>query len=155
MERDLLTALFDTTRPNVLELSRRLGVARNTVQARLDRLHADGVVAGYGPAVRVAGLGYGVLAFVTLQIAQGTGEQVVTGLGAIPEVLEVHKITGPNDLLVRLATRSNEDLERVIEQILTLPGITRTSTNLALASPIEKLSVDAAGVAALTGEVRS
>src|SRR5690606_3626107 len=128
------------------------GVARNTVQARLDRLHADGVVAGYGPVVRVSGLGYGVLAFVTLQIAQGTGEQVVAGLGAIPEVLEVHKLTGPNDLLCRVATRSNEDLERVIEQILALPGITRTSTNLALASPIEKLTVDASAVAALLGD---
>lgn len=149
MSRALLTELFGTTRPNVLALSRRLGIARNTVQARLDRLHDDGVIAGYGPVVRPAGLGYGVLAFVTLQIAQGAGEQVVAGLGQIPEVLEVHKITGPNDLLCRLVTRSNEDLERVIERILALPGITRTSTNLALASPIEKLAVDAAAVAAL------
>ncbi len=61
---ELLTA---EPRVGVLEASRRLGVARGTVQARLDRLHARGVITGYGPDIEPAAIDYGVMAFVTLE----------------------------------------------------------------------------------------
>ncbi|MDR2983712.1 MAG: AsnC family transcriptional regulator, partial [Nocardiopsaceae bacterium] len=60
-------------RIGVLEASRRLGVARGTVQARLDRMQARGVITGYGPDIGHAALGYPVTAFVTLEIRQAGG----------------------------------------------------------------------------------
>ena len=134
--RPLLDGLATLTRPNVLELSRQLGLARNTVQARLDRLQAAGVVTGYGPVVELRALGYGVLAFMTLEIAQGQEAAVIGALAGIAEVLEVHKITGPGDLLCRVVARSNEHLHTVVEAVLKAPGIVRTTTSLALHSPV-------------------
>src|SRR5260370_40110915 len=95
--------LFATEpRIGVLEASRRLGVARGTVQARLDRLHARGVVTGYGPDIEPAALDHAVTAFVTLEIRQAGGhDPVAERLAAIAEVLEVHTITGPGDMLCR------------------------------------------------------
>jgi DNA-binding Lrp family transcriptional regulator len=120
LDRRIVAALSTTTRPNVLELSRRLGVARNTVQARLDHLDHDGVVRGYEPVLDLASLGYQVLAFSTLEIVQGTETGVVAGLAAIPEVIETHKMTGPGDLLVRIVARTNDHLNHVLEQLRTL-----------------------------------
>jgi len=58
-----------------------------------------------------AALGYPVTAFVTLKFAQGRGRSAVTGhLASIPEVLEVHTITGSANLMVRFLARSNADL---------------------------------------------
>ena len=57
----------------VLGASRRLGVARGTVQARLDRLQRTGVLRSMAPDVDPAGLGYPVTAFCTLEIRQGRG----------------------------------------------------------------------------------
>ena len=91
----LLTALGELTRPNVLELSRRLGIARNTVQARIDRLQQSAVITGWGPVVDLKAMGYEVLAFMTLEIAQGQESPALAELAAIPEVLEIHKTTGP------------------------------------------------------------
>src|SRR5918995_5340851 len=93
----LFRALGSLTRPNLLELSRRLGIARNTVQARLDRLQDAGVITGYGPVVDLRAMGYGVLAFMALEIAQGQETAALEQLSRIPEVLEIHKITGPGD----------------------------------------------------------
>ncbi len=59
-------------RIGVLEASRRLGVARGTVQARLDKLVSSGVVTGWGPELSPEALGYPVTAFLTLEIRQGT-----------------------------------------------------------------------------------
>jgi DNA-binding Lrp family transcriptional regulator len=149
LDRRIVAALSTTTRPNVLELSRRLGVARNTVQARLDHLDHDGVVRGYEPVLDLASLGYQVLAFSTLEIVQGTETGVVAGLAAIPEVIETHKMTGPGDLLVRIVARTNDHLNHVLEQVIAIPGIARTTTSLALTSHVERLHLDAAAALAL------
>ena len=131
---ELLTA---EPRVGMLEASRRLGVARGTVQARLDRLHARGVITGYGPDIDPAALGYAVMAFVTLEISQAGGhDPVAERLAAIAEVLEAHTITGAGDMLCRVVARSNADLQRVIDAIVELDGVVRTSTVIALARPL-------------------
>jgi DNA-binding Lrp family transcriptional regulator len=137
LDARLLGLLAAEPRIGVLEASRRLGVARGTVQARLDRLHARGVVTGYGPDVDPAALGHRVTAFVTLELRQAGGHDPVAGrLAAIPEVLEAHTITGPGDMLCRVVARTNADLQRVVDAIVAVPGVMRTSTVIALATPV-------------------
>jgi DNA-binding Lrp family transcriptional regulator len=119
----------------VLEASRRLGVARGTVQARLNRMESTGVISGWGPAVDPAALGLTVTAFVTLHVRQRLGhDQLTAGLAEIPEVLEVHTITGVGDMLCRIVARSNADLQRVIDAIVEVDGVERTETTIALAT---------------------
>lgn len=124
-------------RLGVLEASRRLAVARGTVQARLDKLAASGVITGWGPDLSPEALGYPVTAFLTLQIRQGAGhDAVATHLAGIAEVLEAFTITGDGDMWVRVVARSNADLQRVIDLVLTEPGIDRSTTVIALATQI-------------------
>lgn len=132
----LLALLEAEPRLGVLECSRRLGVARGTVQARLDRLQRDGVVRGFGPDVDPAAIGYAVTAFATVEIRQGRGRDVEAHLAEIPEVLEVHTITGPGDLLCRIVARSNADLQQVIDEVLGFAGIVRMSTVIAMSTPV-------------------
>lgn len=133
----LVQLLADEPRIGVLECSRRLGVARGTVQARLDKLVDRGVIGGFGPEISPAALGFAVTSFVTLEISQRHGHDTVTAhLAAIPEVLEAHTITGASDLLCRIVARSNTDLQRVIDQIVSSEAIRRASTIIALAEQI-------------------
>jgi DNA-binding Lrp family transcriptional regulator len=126
----------------VLEASRRLAVARGTVQARLDRLESAGVITGWAPSLDPAALGFPVSAFATLEIAQAprhgtSGHQpVAEHLRSIPEVLEAHTITGAADLMVRLVARSNADLQRVIDDVVASPHVVRASTVIVLATEI-------------------
>jgi DNA-binding Lrp family transcriptional regulator len=133
-----ILALFAAEpRVGVLEASRRLGVARGTVQARLDRLQRDGVVRGWGPDISTEAIGYPVTAFATLQIEQGTGHTApARALADIPEVLEVYTITGTGDLWCRIVARSNADLQRVLDAVLAVPGAQRASTVIALAEQV-------------------
>jgi DNA-binding Lrp family transcriptional regulator len=124
-------------RVGVLEMSRRLGVARGTVQARLDKLISRGAIRGFGPDVEPASIGFGVTSFVTLEISQRYGHTAVARhLADIPEVLEAHTITGSGDVLCRVVARSNTDLQRVIDRILGYEGILRAATIIALAELI-------------------
>jgi DNA-binding Lrp family transcriptional regulator len=133
----LLELLTAEPRIGVLECSRRLRVARGTVQARLDKLVERGVILGFGPDIAPAAIGFGVTSFVTLEITQRQGhDPVAAHLAEIPEVLEAHTITGSGDLLCRIVARSNADLQRVIDQIVAHEGIVRASTIIALAEQI-------------------
>jgi DNA-binding Lrp family transcriptional regulator len=133
LDARLLKLLSDEPRIGVLEASRRLGVARGTVQARLDKLLGRGVVRSFGPEVDPAALGYGVTAFVTLEISQAGGHDMLAlHLDGIPEVLEAHTITGSGDLLLRIVARSNADLQRVIDFVVRADGIRRSSSVIAL-----------------------
>ncbi len=137
----LLHLFADEPRVGVLEASRRLGVARGTVQARLDKLTSNGVIYGWGPLVDPEAIGHPVTAFLTLEIRQGPvdrggHESVAEHLAGIPEVLEAFTITGAGDMWARVVARSNADLQRVIDAVLADPGIVRSSTVIALATQI-------------------
>ena len=137
LDARMLALLDAEPRIGVLELSRRLAVARGTVQARLDKLTARGAIRGFGPDVAPEAIGFSVTSFVTLEISQRYGHTAVAEhLADIPEVLQAHTITGSGDLLCRIVARSNADLQRVIDQIVGYEGILRASTIIALAELI-------------------
>lgn len=133
----LLTLLRTEPRVGMLEASRRLGVARGTVNARMERMRSAGVITGFGPDLDLRALGYAVLAFSILELSQGRIRDVTELLSSIPEVLEAHTVAGRGDLLIRIAARSNDHLMDVIESILASPHIARAETMIALTSQID------------------
>jgi DNA-binding Lrp family transcriptional regulator len=137
LDARLIELFTEEPRIGVLECSRRLGVARGTVQARLDRLAERGVIRGFGPEIDPEAIGYGVTAFVTLQIGQGGGhDPVAHRLAGVAEVIEAHTITGAADMLCRVVARSNQDLQRVLDVIVEVEGVERASTVISLATQV-------------------
>jgi len=137
LDRRIVELFTAEPRVGVLECSRRLGVARGTVQARLDRMTRAGVIRDWGPGLDPEAVGYPVTAFVTLEIRQhhpsrAAHDAVAEHLTGIPEVLEAHTITGAGDVLARIVARSNADLQRVIDRVLDFEGVVRASSVIAL-----------------------
>jgi DNA-binding Lrp family transcriptional regulator len=131
LDTRILRLLIEQPRTSVREYARILGIARGTLQARLDRLERDGVITGTGPVLSAA-LGHPVLAFVHIEVTQGHLDEVGDALAAIPEIVEAFSITGGGDLLTRVVARDNGHLEDVIQRLIQLPGVVRTRTEMAL-----------------------
>ncbi|HET7304801.1 MAG TPA: Lrp/AsnC family transcriptional regulator [Segeticoccus sp.] len=137
LDARIITLFSERPQVGVLGASRELGVARGTVQARLDRLQRRGVITGFAPHLEPAAMGFPVTAFCTLEIRQDTGhEPVVEHLARIPEVLSAYTITGQGDLMVRVVARDNTDLQRVIDRVVESGHVSRASTVIALATQI-------------------
>jgi DNA-binding Lrp family transcriptional regulator len=136
LDEQLLLLLRERPRIGLVEASRVLGVARGTVQARLDKLQRTGVVTGFGPDVDLRRLGFPILAFVTIELQQGRLQEAIAVLRDVPEVIEVHGTTGPEDLLCRVAARDTEHLQRVLGRILASHAVQRTSTHIVLTEQI-------------------
>lgn len=132
LDARILLALDRDPSATVLFLAQTLGVARNTVHARLRRLTDGGVLRSFGRRVDPRALGYDLVAFVELSIRQGAGDEALEGLRAIPEIIEIHSTTGNADLLVRVVARGTADLYRVTNLMLETPGVLRTNTSISL-----------------------
>src|SRR5690348_9290757 len=118
LDARLISVLRDNPRVGLLEVARQLGVARGTVQARLAKLEASGVITGHGPEVDAGALGYSISAFVLIELAQGRLAEAVSVMESIPEVLEADGVSGPQDLICRVVARDTEHLQEVVNQLL-------------------------------------
>lgn len=136
LDSRLLETMRTHPRVGLTELARLLGVARGTVQARLDKLIARGVIADFGPAIRPDRIGYPILAFLSMQISQGLVADAVRHLETVPEVLEVHGTSGSADLLCRVVARSTDHLQAIIATVLASPAVQRTDTSVVLSTQI-------------------
>jgi DNA-binding Lrp family transcriptional regulator len=142
IDRRLIGALRTSPRSTVTSLAQVVGVTRSTIQLRLDRLVTTGTITGFGPDLDPSSTRYSVVAFVTLSIAQGAHAAVIGHLESVPEVLEVHTVTGGGDLLCKVVAQSNSDLHHVVQRVVASPHVVRTETHLSLANPISRKLAD-------------
>lgn len=138
----LIAELRRRPRATAVELADAVGISRGTVSVRLARLEDDGVIIGYGPDVDATAAGLAVLAFCTLEIQQGSHASTVEALGRIPQILEIHTVTGTGDLLCRVVARSNDHLHGVLQQVASLPTVRRSQTQLALSTSLQRSIAD-------------
>lgn len=131
-DKRILEALDGDPRIPIMVLAQRLGLARGTVQSRLERMTASGALRPNSSRVLPAALGRGVAASVSAELDQSHLNEAIAALREIPEVLECHAPAGDTDLLIRVVATSPDDLYRVSEEIRLCPGIVRTSTSMFL-----------------------
>lgn len=132
LDARILLALDDDPEATVLALAQTLGVARNTVNARLRRMAAAGALAAPSRRLEPAALGYGMVAFVSIELSQGAGRAAMAALLDLPEVVEMHSTTGEADVLLRLVARDTADLHRLTHAIVEIEGVVRTNTSISL-----------------------
>ncbi len=148
LDARLIEVLRDNPRIGLLEVARQLEVARGTVQARLAKLEARGVITGFGPEVDPTALGYTITAFVFIELAQGRLAEAVAVMDAMPEVLEADAISGPQDVICRLVARDTEHLQELVNELLRTPAIRRCTSYIALSRQVPPRTGPLVGAAA-------
>lgn len=152
LDVSLIELFTDFPGIGVMECSKRLGVARGTVQNRLNRLHESGVITRIAPHIDAAAMGYPVTAFCSLRIQQNLGHSgMAEKLAQIPEILELHTVSGSSDFFVKIVARSTADLQRVLDAISATEGMGRSSSSIVLASHFENRIIPLAREAAQQG----
>jgi DNA-binding Lrp family transcriptional regulator len=136
LDSRLIATLRANPRVGLLEVARQLGVARGTVQARLAKLEAAGVITGHGPEIDTRALGYSISAFVLVELAQGQLAEAVAAMESMPEVLESDAISGPHDLICRVVARDTEHLQELVNELLRTPAIQRCTTYIVLSRQV-------------------
>ena len=132
VDLELLATLADDHRATVVALADRLGLSRNTVQARMARLERAEVFLSFERAIAATALGFPLEAFMNVQLRQVDIPRITEELSAIPEVVQAHGLSGQVDLLVRVACRDARHLFDTDARVLAIDGVERTETHLVM-----------------------
>lgn len=132
VDLELLAILADDPRITIVALAERLGLSRNTIQARMARLDQTGVFLSYERSFSPEVLGFPLQAFVNIGLRQVDLPRIVNELSRIPEVVQAHGLSGSIDILARVACRDARHLFDTDARILAIEGVERTETSLAM-----------------------
>ena len=134
LDRRLLAALRENGRAPVASLARTLGVARATVNSRIDRLVASGIIIGFSVRVRDELEPLAIHAISLIEVEGRTTDDVIRGLRGLPEVIALHTTNGGWDLVAELRTETLADFDRVLGRIRSTAGVVNSETSLLLSS---------------------
>lgn len=136
-DRQLIALLQDNARLPVATLARRLGLARTTVQARLDRLESSGVITGY--ALRLGQIARPALrATALLSIEPRSGPAVLARLKSLRGVQRVHTTSGRFDLIVTIEADTTEALDETLDRIGEARGVKGSESLIHLATKLDR-----------------
>jgi DNA-binding Lrp family transcriptional regulator len=133
----ILGALIADPDATTLAVGQSTGLARNTVRARRARYVEERILHPFDRRIDTAFLGYPLQAFLFTTVRQRELSTVSATLAEIPEVIQVHGISGVADLVVRVAARDADDLYRVAGRVLDIDGVKRTVTSLVMGEFVE------------------
>lgn len=136
-DRAILTLLAENARLPVTALAKRLGLARTTVQARLDRMEGAGVIRGYRVQLGQAAPTR-LRATALLQIEPRSGPAVLARLKSLDQVERVHTTSGRFDLIVQIAADSTEILDETLDRIGEAKGVRSSESLIHLSTKLDR-----------------
>jgi DNA-binding Lrp family transcriptional regulator len=136
VDLELLVALSEDPRTTVVALADRLRLSRNTIQARMARLEQTGVFESYERSFSTEVLGFPLQAFISIGVRQTELPRIIAELSRVPEIVQAHGLSGSIDVLARVACRDARHLFDTDARILSIEGVERTETSLAMGEVI-------------------
>lgn len=134
LDRRLIAALQADARAPVAKLAAVLGLSRNTVQKRLDRLVESGTILGFTVRVRAEHASHVIHAVMMIEVAGKSTSAVIKSLRGLPELYALHTTNGHWDLVADLRAQSLADFDRVLRQVREIDGVLNSETSLLLTS---------------------
>ncbi len=135
-DKKILESLTNNARKAFIEIARECGITGAAIHQRVQKLSDAGIIKGSQFLLSPKGLGYHTCAFIGIQVNltnPSTHETVFAKIKQIPEIVECHHISGKYSLFVKIMTKSNEHLKKlVVEKIQTIKEVTGTETIISL-----------------------
>lgn len=138
IDRQLIALLQINARESVAMLARQLGIARTTVNSRLERLEKNKVISGYGVRLGQQVMGGGLQAYVGIKVQPRSGKEVVKRLSAMAAVRQLCAVSGEFDYVAWLHTESPEQLDQLLDRIGNVEGVEKTTTSIILSSKVDR-----------------
>jgi DNA-binding Lrp family transcriptional regulator len=132
LDRRLIAELRVNGRASVPTLASLLGVARGTVQVRLDKLLASGAISGFTVKLRDGPADATVRGVMMIELAGRNIKPVVAALRRNPGFSALHTTNGVWDLIAEIEVASLGEFNAVVTSVRSMDGVAKSETHLFL-----------------------
>ena len=132
LDQKLLQLLTRDARASATVLAHSLGVSRGTVQNRIDRLVQKRVINRFTVDLAPGEDEAQVSAFTLIRLNADDGRVAIRSLQRIPEILDIHTLSGTFDLVAEVRAASLAKLDKVLDRIRALPEVSETQSHIRL-----------------------
>lgn len=133
-DRRLLALLQMNARETIASLSRKLGVARTTVQERITRMERNGTIVGYSVLLRRDPFNQYAEVVAMLSVTNRKMKAVTDRLREFPEIALCQVTSGEFELICRIRVAHLEDVRPVLDALGEIPGVERVRSNMVLST---------------------
>ncbi|MBS3806449.1 MAG: Lrp/AsnC family transcriptional regulator [Bacteroidales bacterium] len=137
--RKILLELQYDGRISYTELGKKVGLTGPAVKERVHKLEEAGVIKGYRVRLDLSKVGYTMTAIINFKMNPGSIKRFIDELAKIPEVIEVNRITGGDNMIIKVALKETRHLEKLINRFIEY-GVPTTS--IVLSTPIQDKVMD-------------
>ncbi|USS40568.1 Lrp/AsnC family transcriptional regulator [Thermococcus aggregans] len=132
IDKEILRVLQKNSRTPLREISKRVGLAESTVYERIKKLKERGIIKKFTIILDPESLGFHLLAFILIKAKAGKYAEVAEKLISYPEIVEIYETTGDYDMILKIRTRSSEELNDFLDKIGEIEGVVATHTMVVL-----------------------
>ena len=137
-DQQLLSVLRGNARASTTQLAKILGVSRSTAQKRLERLEAEGVIAGYTVQLSSEYLDQEIKAHVMITVSPRMTADIISQMEKLDGIRAIYSVSGPHDLIAEVAAMSVTDLDGMIDKIIAIEGVERTVSSVILSTRLKR-----------------
>ena len=138
IDRAIISHLQRDGRMRIAQLAQQVGLTATPLRQRIDKLERAGVIRGYHADIDARAVGCGAMAFVQVTLKDHTAERnraFVACMSEVPEVLEVHHISGEADFMLKVVVADVRAFEVFrLERLASFDGIDRAKTTFVLST---------------------
>jgi Lrp/AsnC family leucine-responsive transcriptional regulator len=118
IDRNILNELQKDARASFAEIGRRVGLSPSAAAARVQRLEEDGVIRGYRVDIDPRAFGYNIMVFTRMLCEGDSYRRFISYIKTLDAVRECYHVTGSDALIMKILTRSIEDLNEIVTGFL-------------------------------------
>ena len=118
VDKQLLALLKENSRMSFADLGRKIALSPSSVRERIQKLEDTGVIRKYDVQIDNKKLGYGLEAFILLKVFPGQLKNVLVRIKEFPEIREVHRITGNQNLHLKIVIEDQKALQDLLDQLM-------------------------------------
>jgi DNA-binding Lrp family transcriptional regulator len=136
-DMEILLLLMKNSKQSLGQLSQKLGIPKSSIYRKITKLEQDGVIKNYSIAIDFEKIGKPITSFILISVlfqsTERSQEEIALDIIKIPEIYEIHIITGEYDMIAKARTKSVEELgDIIVKSVRNIEGVGKTITNVAL-----------------------
>lgn len=139
----ILIILQNNGRSHLAEIAKEVDLSSPAVMERVKKLEANGVIKSYQAVIDAKKVGKDITAFIGVSVGQQRDiDAFAANMMGHHDVLECHHVTGEESFILKVKTANTDSLERLLAEIRSVEGVTRTVTKVALSTPKESQKLE-------------